>query len=53
MTTENKLKEIRELVNRQAEDPGLWFDAQTAPEAYLQRELRKLHNLIEFEGGDV
>jgi len=34
-------------VDKQAEDNGLWFDAQTAPEAYLQQELRKLHGLIE------
>jgi len=25
----------------------LWFDATTAPEAYLQQELRKLHVAIE------
>jgi len=35
------------LVNKQAEDDGLWFDAQTAPEAYLQQELRRLHAVIE------
>ena len=35
------------LVAEQAEDEGLWFMAQTAPEAYLQQELRKLHAAIE------
>lgn len=35
------------LVQRQADDEGLWFQAQTAPEAYLQQELRKLHAAIE------
>lgn len=35
------------LVGRQAEDPGLWFEAQTASEAYLQAELRRLHAAIE------
>ena len=35
------------LVNSQAEDEGLWFIAATAPEAYLQQELRKLHAVIE------
>jgi hypothetical protein len=38
---------IVELVTRQAEDEGLWFFARTAPEAYLQQELRVLHALIE------
>jgi hypothetical protein len=41
------LEEIRKLVDRQAEDEGLWFQAVTAPEAYLQQELRLLHALIE------
>lgn len=41
------LNEIQLLVDAQAEDDGLWFEAQTAPEAYLQQELRKLHTLIE------
>ena len=36
-----------QVVNRQAEDEGLWFIAQTAPEAYLQRALRELHAAIE------
>ncbi len=38
---------IAELVNKQADAEGLWFQAQTAPEAYLQQELRKLHAVIE------
>lgn len=41
---------VRALVNQQAEDEGLWFEAKTAPEAYLQAELRKLHAVIEAEG---
>ena len=41
------LAEIRSLVDSQAEDKGLWFDAETAPEAYLQLHLRRLHVLIE------
>ncbi len=40
-------KTIRDVVNKQAEDEGLWFEAQTAPEAYLQQELRRLHTVIE------
>ena len=35
------------LVHKQAEDEGLWFVARTAPEAYLQQELRRLHAAIE------
>lgn len=37
----------RLLVEHQALDDGLWFIAETAPEAYLQQELRRLHELIE------
>ena len=37
------------MVNQQAEDEGLWFRAQTAPEAYLQQALRDLHTVIEEE----
>ena len=41
------IRAIKELVTAQANDDGLWFVAKTAPEAYLQQELRKLHHLIE------
>lgn len=43
------MKRARELVNRQAEDDGLWFVARTAPEAYLQKALRELHAAVESE----
>ena len=43
----SELEEIRKLVNTQVEDEGLWFAAETAPEAYLQHNLRILHALIE------
>ncbi len=36
-----------ELVAKQAEDEGLWFGAQTLPEAYLQDALRALHAILE------
>lgn len=42
---------IKASVASQAEDTGLWFRAQTATEAYLQQELRKLHAIIEQEFG--
>lgn len=41
---------VQHLAARQAEDPDLWFMAQTAPEAYLQQALRKLHAAIETKG---
>ena len=37
------------VVNEQAEDEGLWFIPDTVGEAYLQRELRRLHAVIEGE----
>lgn len=43
----DRTAKILEMVNEQAEDEGIWFEAETAPEAYLQQELRKLHGLIE------
>ena len=36
-----------EVVDAQAEDDGLWFEAEHATEAYLQGALRCLHHLIE------
>ena len=43
-------RKIRALVDEQAEDEGLWFQATTVTEAYLQQELRRLHGVIEDEG---
>ena len=42
----------RDIVETQALDEGLWFKAKTAPEAYLQQELRRLHAAIEAEEKD-
>jgi hypothetical protein len=42
------LQDARDLVKKQAEDQGLWFHAQTTPEAYLQKALRDLHAVIEL-----
>ena len=41
------LADIQTLVDFQAEDRGLWFGAETAPEGYLQDALRALHERIE------
>lgn len=41
------LAEIRTMVDRQAEDERLWFINCTASEAYLQQELRNLHDRVE------
>ena len=35
------------VVVEQAEDEGLWFVPQTAPEEYLQQALRRLHAAVE------
>lgn len=43
---------LQELVDKQANDDGLWFDAETITEAYLQQELRKLHKAIEDREND-
>ena len=42
-----QLAKLRALVAEQAEDPALWFRSRTAPEAYLQAALRRLHAAIE------
>lgn len=44
-----RLARARAIVDEQAEDEGLWFRAQTAAEAYLQQELRRLHAAVEGE----
>lgn len=40
---------LQAIVDEQAGDEGVWFEAATAPEAYLQQELRRLHAAIETE----
>jgi hypothetical protein len=44
-----RASKVTDLMNRQANDDGLWFRAQTAPEGYLQQELRALHAAIEAQ----
>jgi len=46
---DHRIKRLLEIVNEQAEDPGLWFSAETAVEEYIQRALRRLHAAIESE----
>ena len=48
---ERALAAIRALVDELAGNEFLWFLAYTAPEAYLQRELRRLHALVESVTG--
>jgi hypothetical protein len=38
---------LRETVEEQADDRGVWFVAETAAEGLLQHELRRLHTMIE------
>ncbi len=42
-----RLKAAERMSLDQAEDPGLWFNAHNAAEAYLQTALRSLHAVIE------
>ncbi len=42
-----QLEALRKTVDEQAKDEGLWFVAKTEPEAYLQKALRRLHEIIE------
>ena len=41
------LNKLRKVVLSQATDEGLWFEACTASEEYLQNALRYLHCVIE------
>lgn len=41
------LLDIQSLVSEQAEDEGLWFEAEHITEAMLQQNLRQLHACIE------
>lgn len=41
-----------QVVQEQINDDGLWFIARTAPEAYLQQELRRLHAAVEMAQPD-
>lgn len=43
----DKCTRLRAEVDKQAEDAGLWFVAQTASEAYLQEALRALAAEVE------
>jgi hypothetical protein len=52
-----ELTKISQLINEQAEDDMLWFQAVTITEAHLQNELRQLTTFVEamiaaHEGGD-
>lgn len=42
-----RLRVALRVAAEQAEDEGLWFKAQTAPEAHLQAALRRLAAAIE------
>ena len=42
-----RLREAQKVVNDQANDESLWFDAEYITEAMLQKELRRLHEVIE------
>lgn len=44
---EDWLEKLKQIVDRQAEDAGLWFDAPSSATAYIQQELRRLHQAVE------
>ena len=46
------MREALKVVLEQAEDEALWFRAQTAPEAYLQAALRRLHQVVEDDDAE-
>ena len=41
------IRNAKGIIDKQAEDEGLWFISESITEAYFQQELRKLHALIE------
>ena len=41
------IEQLKAIVDEQAEDEGLWFNALHVPEDYLQAALRRLHEAIE------
>lgn len=47
MTLEEKWNLLLEIVNRQADDPSIWFVAETITESFLQQALRELHMAID------
>lgn len=47
-----KLDLLKQYISKQAENDGLWFIADRAPEAYLQQELRRIAWLIEDAPND-
>tara|TARA_R100000306_G_scaffold62433_1_gene70102 strand:- start:1238 stop:1381 length:144 start_codon:yes stop_codon:yes gene_type:complete len=42
-----KKSKAYDLVQKQAEDAGLWFEPVYVTEDYLQRALRELHSAVE------
>jgi hypothetical protein len=38
---------LKQLIEEQANDAGLWFYTESSAEAYLQQELRRLHAAVE------
>ena len=47
MNHQESIENLKLLIEKQADDDGLWFDSICASEAYLQLELRRLHGLCE------
>jgi hypothetical protein len=48
-----RLRAAQAVAARQADDEALWFEAETASEAYLQQALRELHEAIEGKTSEL
>ena len=47
-----QLAEIEVVVDQQANDEGLWCEAETCAEGYIQQALRRLHAAIEGKSSE-
>ena len=42
------MSDLKDIMDEQASDEGLWFMPKTITEDYLQRALRRLHAAVEI-----
>jgi len=47
MTDSEKIEQLKELVDKQAEVDGLWLEARYIETALIQQALRHIHAVIE------
>ena len=46
-TINDVIEALQSFIDKQSDDEGLWFHAETATEDYLNRGLRDLHSRVE------